>query len=447
MRALNRYFPVVWIVVLMAYMLAGTELVPFHGDESTQIYMSRDYAYQFLQHDLTKVNYSTAPESLTEQQLRLLNGTINKYLIGLAWSLSGFKIEDINEQWDWGADWNYNQSYSHAPSEALLQIARWPSAILLAAGVLVMFLLGQAFGGRWAAYVASLYYALNPALLINGRRAMMEGSFVFFSLLTLLAACWFLLRPSWRSAVGLGLAAGLALASKHTAVFTVAAVFITCLVYIVARTLRTFRSIPVHIVLRLLLAGVIAWAVFYLLNPAWWGDPIGRASTVLALRENLLEGQSAAFGGYPNFGDQVGGFLRQTMVVQPQYYEIAGWENYIGDQIARYEASPWRGVSVGGSVLGATILFVIMAVGIWAILRYKRIRAAVRALIGIWMLVMALTTLLLTPLEWQRYYLPAYPAVGLLAGLGVSRIAAAARIFNRANARRVGNLIRHEGAR
>jgi len=421
-RYLNRYFPAVWIGVLAVYMLAGTPFVPFHGDESTQIYMSRDYAYQFLERDLSKISYSETPISPTEQELRLLNGTINKYLIGLAWQVRGFTLSDINEQWDWGVDWDYNQQNGHVPSENLLLNSRWPSAILMAAGVVVMFLLGQALGGRWAAYVASLYYALNPALLINGRRAMMEGSFIFFSLLTLLAACWLLLRPSWRSAVGLGLAAGLALASKHTAVFTVATVFITCAVYIAARTIRTWRSVPVHVVLRLLLAAGIALVVFYALNPAWWGDPLGRAQTVLELRQNLLGIQVNIFGGYENFLDKTAGFLRQTLINAPQYYEAGDWGGYIGDQITRYEESIWRGVGVGGSVFGAAILFAIMAGGIWALLRFKRIRAAVRTLIGVWALMMALTTLLLTPLEWQRYYLPVYPAVGLVAGLGVSRM-------------------------
>lgn len=439
-RWLNRYLPVVWIGVLTLYMLAGTALVPFHGDESTQIYMSRDYAYQFIEHNLSKILYSDTPTNPTEQELRLLNGTINKYLIGLAWHVRGFTPSNINEQWDWGGDWNYNQQNGHAPSDDLLLTARWPSSILMAAGVAVIFLLGQALGGRWAAYVASLYYGLNPTLLINGRRAMMEGSFTFFSLLTLLAACWLLLRPSWRSAVGLGLAAGLALASKHTAVFTVATVFIICGIYIAARTIRTWRSVPVHVVLRLLLAASIALATFYIINPAWWGDPIGRAQTVLELRQNLLDIQVNIFGGYDNFLDKTAGFLRQTLINAPQYYEVEGWDGFIGDQIAWYEASAWRGVSVGGSVLGAIILFVIMAVGIWALLRFKRIRAAVRTLIGIWALVMALTTLVLTPLEWQRYYLPAYPAVGLVAGLGVSRMVSILSSKNRPVAKDIPSL-------
>ncbi len=105
----------------------------------------------------------------------------------MAWHLDGFTVDQINEQWDWGADWNYNQSNNHAPSFSLLLISRLPSALLLAAGIVIIFALGRALGGRPAAYLAAAYYALNPPLLLDGRRAMMEGSLIAFSLLTVLA--------------------------------------------------------------------------------------------------------------------------------------------------------------------------------------------------------------------------------------------------------------------
>ena len=98
--------------------------------------------------------------------------------------------------------------------------------------MIVIFALGQMLGGRPVAYLASLYYALNPALLIEGRRAMMEGSLTFFSLLTVLAGIWLLQKRRWWTAILLGIAAGLALASKHTAVFTVVRSVWVCALFI-----------------------------------------------------------------------------------------------------------------------------------------------------------------------------------------------------------------------
>jgi len=199
-------------------------------------------------------------------------------------------------------------------------------------------------------------------------------------------------------------------------------VFFACAVYIFTRTIRTWRVVPVLIYLRYILAALLTIAVFMLLNPAWWDNPIARAKTVLEMRQILLEGQVKADGGYAYFADQVSGFLRHSFIVSPQYYESAGWENYIGDQIARYEASVWRGVSIGGTILGAVILCVMIAVGLWTLLRGRKTRLAARWLVGVWALATLLTTLLLTPLDWQRYYLPNYLVIGLLAGLGLTRI-------------------------
>ena len=415
--------------------------------------MSRDYAYQFLQGDLDLVRYHDPPISATEQQLRLLNGTLSKYLIGFTWHLDGFRVDQLNDQWDWGADWNYNQQNNHAPSDALLQASRVPSALLLAAGVLVIFVLGRALGGRPAAYLASLYYALNPALLIDGRRAIMEGSLTFFSLLVVFASVWLLRKRRWWTAILLGAAAGLALASKHTAVFTVAAVFGACALYPVvewvigkwraskqgrAQHVSIFDGAPLqnddsrkgqgNLRLRgalrtyamLVVAGVIALGVFYALNPAWWGDPVTRAGQVLALRRNLLAGQTATFGGYANFPDALGGFFRQMFVNLPQYYEIPAWAGYIAEPIARYESSPWHGVSLGGSVIGGVVLLALTLIGMWATLSDRKLPVSARIVICLWAVAMLITTALLTPLEWQRYYLPAYPAVGLLAAKGIA---------------------------
>ncbi|MBI1282097.1 MAG: phospholipid carrier-dependent glycosyltransferase [Anaerolineaceae bacterium] len=414
----------------MAYVLYGTAYVPFHGDESTQIYMSRDYAYQFIDHDFGKLAYSPTPTAATEQELRLLNGTVNKYLIGLAWHANGMSISDVNEQWDWGADWNYNQQNGHAPNAPLLTVARWPSAILLAAGIIVMFALGRALGGSWTPYAASLYYALNPALLIDGRRAMMEGSFIFFSLLVLMVGVWLLEKPSLRRGILLGLVSGFALASKHTALFTVGAVYTGILLYLIYQSIRSeddYSVVDYVLLPYLAIAAAITFGTFFALNPAWWGDPAQRAQTVLELRQNLLAGQTAAFGGYANFGEQLSGFLRQSFVVTPQYYEIASWQGYIGDQISQYDASVWRGVSIGGSVGGAVVLCGIMTGGIWSLIRPTTHKqdvgepaGGIHWLIGLWALVTFITTLVLTPLEWQRYYLAVYPVIGLVAGLGVN---------------------------
>lgn len=415
-----------WLALLAAYVLGGVPLVPFHGDESTVIFTSKDYAYIFLDRDWSRVAYEANPadpEKATEQDLRLLNGTLTRYVMGLTWQVAGFTVNDINAQWDWGADWNYNQSTGHAPTEALLHTLRLTSAVLLIVGLIALFAIGWQLGGAWIAILASLYYALNPALLLNGRRAMMEGAFIAFSLLTVLAGIGFLKRPSLWRALLLGVAAGLALASKHTAVFTVAVVYATCMLYLIVQAIRSREDDASDAEFVLLPYGVLAAAVtggvFVLLNPAWWSDPLARILEVLERRQDLLGGQTAFFGGYASLTDQITGFLRQVFMAQPQFFEVQAWQVWLGDQIQAYESSPWRGFAVGGSVVGAILLYAMMALGLGMLLRGPVERSAARWVVGFWALTMLLTTALLTPVEWGRYYLPAYPAVGLVASVGV----------------------------
>lgn len=92
---MRRLLDVLLVCALAGYVLAGTALAPFHGDESTLIYMSRDFFAQFVQGDVARLRYSSPPASAQEQELRLLNGSLSKMLIGLSWALQGGSIVTV----------------------------------------------------------------------------------------------------------------------------------------------------------------------------------------------------------------------------------------------------------------------------------------------------------------------------------------------------------------
>lgn len=395
--------------------------------------MSRDYGYVFIDNNLELVRYHDPPTNATEQHMRLITGSLTKYLMGIWWHAGGYSIDEVNEQWDWGADWTYNQSTGHAPDETLLLLGRWPPTLMLAAGVLVIFAIGMELGNHRLAYFASLFYALHPGLLLNGRRAMFEGGLILLSLLTVMMAIRLLRDRDWRSALLLGMVSGLAVSAKHPAAFTVIAVFAGCAISGLAAVSKRFGDLGVvkkwvatgngnpgsSLLLQLTLAGLLALLVFYLVNPVWWGNPIERAEQVFEARKGILDGQVAAFGGYDNIVDQLGGFARQVVKGAPQYYEADTWAGYIADQIDRYEASPWRGFSLGESIPGGLVLSLVTLVGLWSLSNGKNKPTPAQWIVGVWALVIFLSSAILTPLEWQRYYLMTYPLVGLLAGAGL----------------------------
>src|SRR4051812_47676514 len=112
----HKFLDALYVGCLLLYIVAGILLVPFHGDESTIIYMSHDW-YQIVQaHDLSSILYresSSDSKFKQNQDLRLLNGVISKYGIGLSAMIAGFSENALNEPWDWGSDWWVNGYYKH----------------------------------------------------------------------------------------------------------------------------------------------------------------------------------------------------------------------------------------------------------------------------------------------------------------------------------------------
>ncbi len=409
-----------WVVTLIMYVIGGLPLVPYHGDESTLIYMSHDYADQFIEGDLTNIRYSLTPANPMDQELRLINGTIPQLTIGMAWQAAGFSEADINEPWNWGWDYPTNIENGHAPREDLLHASRWASTLFTAGAVVIIFFLGKTLAGRPVAYMASLYFGLSPAVILNGRRAIMEGSMVFFAMLTLLAGAH-LLRTrgirAWGWTLVLGIVSGLAVASKHTGVVVVFSTFAGAALYTVLHNRPQFLQRFGQLVV----AGVLSLVVFYGLNPAWWGGPVERAGQVLNMRSGLLDIQADVFGGYTDeaAGTRFVGFWRQVFVARPMFYEVDGWAEFITDEIAAYEASVYDGLNPPSSEVAVFGLFVLGLLVLFGNLKAPTVDAPLRWLFGTWVVLTLAFTLLLTPLEWQRYYLPAYPVVALLAPLGI----------------------------
>ena len=501
------------LIGLSLYILAGAKLVPFHGDESTILYTTRDVSY-ILNNQIEHVLYSATPEKIgpsaaAEQELRLLNGTVARYVYGFFAMNQRTRqpFEPINEQWDWGASFGYNLETGHMPATLQLNRARLISSFFLIGAMLSLYGLTRLIGGRGTALIAALYFTLNPAVLINGRRAMMESSWLFFGLLAMWMAAWLCVRiqgvrrPSeprfpqplfnvisvrdvtrlvpnlpvasnkgqrWWPVplviyLRLGGTLGLALASKHTALFYVVAT----LGAVTLGPLWAKRRIWLkHIFgVPLMIAAMIG--VFLLLNPAWWGDPIGRLNEVLRLRSVLLTGQMATFDGYADTSERLTGLIQQAFVVPPQYYEVTNWKDVIADQIVAYEQSGWQGVSIGGSMAGAGVVIILVLIGLGVCVRalFKRERIVVQATapsaqnenavyraipfeqdgisvqpdadispeavletiwpspmgawVALWLGLGGAAAAIVTPLEWQRYYLPLYPAIAVFLGVGV----------------------------
>ncbi len=426
-----------WLLLLAAYILAGAALVPFHGDEATQLFMGRDFYYLFRDGDLSKVRYDSAWTSRPdEQHLRLINGTLSKTIYGGLAAGAGMSRDDINGQWDWQLDFAANRDLGNLPAAELLRRARLASAAQLALAAALLYALVRMTIGRPEAYVASALFALHPAILLNSRRAMMEGSHLLGLMLVLLAGAWLMRERTWWRYFILGLCAGLAIAAKHPNAFVLATLFLACWLWFL-REARLGRGKPVRFMSRepnggLIFASAIALLVFYLLNPAWWFAPIASGLEVLSSRVDLLNEQIRRFGGYSSLLEQAQGLYRYVFVEHRQYFEAPQWSELseISRQISAYEASALSGYSLGeiggglvGGIGGGLLGLALTVYGALKLMRRRSVKRANR-----WLLLacgggVTLISLAATPLPWQRYYLPVLPFICIFSACALVSLA------------------------
>lgn len=397
-----------YLLALMAYTLLGAPSVPFHGDESTLIFTTRDYFDQFVRRDLST-------EDPMVERLRLLDGRVQKYWGGFVHHLTGGSAETLNAPWLWGADYTYNLDNGHIPDERLLTTQRLAIALMLALSVPVAYGVGAQVGGIWGGVLMAALVAFSPNLLINGRRAMMEAPLLLFSLLSVLAGLRWIAaeRRHWLWLILLGVGAGMALASKHSAVLALGPLFIGLGLAV------TLQGRPRRLI-SLTTAGEIALVVFFALNPAWWSDPLNTFDKVMNLRSELLAQQVVAFGDYGDFGQQVAGYVTYGLLDQPQYFEVAEWGTWpqIAEQIAVYESSPWT-PPAWLNTARAVLTLGLALVGGCALIRR---RDGVSITVGVWAVVTMIAALFITPLPWARYYLPALPPLYALAAAGIGAL-------------------------
>ena len=415
-----------WLAVLGWYIVAGAGLAPFHGDESTLIFMGSDYFYLFEDGELDTMFYDgdwrVRP---MEQHLRLVNGTISKTIYGWLASMQGKSAAELNTPWSWSRDIAANIALGRVPDTQLLHAARIASALQLALATVCFFAFVKLIFDRPTAYLASAFFALHPAILLNGRRAMMEGSHLLGMMLVLLAAAWLLRgRRPWQF-VMLGMLSGLAIAAKHPNAFVVALVFIAVALTLLIDAWRARK--PEHLTRLgwLAASGVLALLVFIALNPAWWRDPVDAAFAVLHERFKVLGGQVELFGGYESGLDRIEGLFHYGFAAPTQYFEAPDWASFpeITTQIAEYEASIWLGVSLGGGVPAGLLELILAALGVAWLLRDKAILRGHRVLLLVWGMGIAAIILVTTPLPWLRYYLPLLPAVMALSAYAIVRLA------------------------
>ena len=83
-----------------AALLVTLPAVPFHPDESTHLYLSRDFDLLFRQREPAAVTWQAADAPPDVRRYRLLEAPLSRYLIGLSRALTGQPALTTSTDWN-----------------------------------------------------------------------------------------------------------------------------------------------------------------------------------------------------------------------------------------------------------------------------------------------------------------------------------------------------------
>jgi hypothetical protein len=165
---------------------------------------------------------------------------LSKELIGLAiWLRLRIPFDPKPELWETADEWTIGRDFlyhSPVPAKEILRVSRMPNLIM---GAVLVGLVGwwtYRLWGGWPATLAAGLAAFDPNLIANGGLATNDITISLFLFLTIYLFWEYQMQPSagWLAAVGI--AAGLAMATKFTGLLTFVIIGILFLIPILGKT-------------------------------------------------------------------------------------------------------------------------------------------------------------------------------------------------------------------
>ena len=403
------------LLCLTVFLFYGMALVPFHPDESTHIYMSRDLELIFNQ----PLSIAWTPDLPLNNELilRSLGAPLTKYLIGFGRWIT--ITPQLSSDWIWGLSWEENAAGGALPNRRLLLSSRVITTALLPIALFFLYKAIQNTYSNKTALIAVILLGLNPLFLLHGRRAMNEAA-------ALAGICFFLwaisqeeIRP-WL--VGLAMAA--AFNAKQSAIALLPIGIIA-----VCKPFK-IRSNPNSIAKRIVGFGLFFTVITFMLNPFFWKHPL---RAVLASREITAELQAKQLNDYyPRQEDakkqtisyQTLALLSNLYLSQPSTADVGNYLVETKSQEEQYFKIPLH--NIGRNLFPAAVFLILSLSGFMiGVLRLKssgNITAMPSVLFLLATIFQFFTILYFLPLPWQRYVVPLLPFTCLWTAVGLSPI-------------------------
>jgi len=373
------------IGLLAAMYCTDLDLLAFHGDESHWI-GSSDSFEAFFTADFDSDVWEETYWTLTQPP-------VVRYVIGVGRNLGGYGAKDINPTWEWGDDDVSNIRRGAMPAGDLLWWSRLPMAVLATLTMFASFLLARRLAGTVAAYAWLVLVLLNPYFLLHLRRAMGESP-LLASIVFVICACCLSARSAvlskrkyywttflWLGVVGIGV--GVAGATKLNGL----AAGIAAFVLIGAMALRVRGPASYRCAFAgcgVLVVAVLASCTFVGLNPYLWPDVDRRVKNMFRHRLKEMKAQTR---------------YRAEAHIDSTQKRIGTIPQKVFRKCAAL-SEEW--MFVPNIVLTATgICLALVRARRWLLDRDQEPGPIVVIVAGI----MTAGSSLLTPLDWERYYL------------------------------------------
>lgn len=388
--------------MIFAFQFCGVASVPFHPDESTQLFMSGEF--RSMLRSPGKLAWQAGVDD-RRAGYRLLDAPLSRYLFGLGLALA--RQDTLPVDWDWSRTWDANRAAGALPGQASLETARLAATSLIPLSVLFVLLTARSLGGRTAGILAGVLLGVNALVLLHARRAMAESALLLGVSLSL----WGFLqgdRHPWLA----GLGAALAFNAKQSAL-AIAPVGLLAVVWLLPGPGRPGRKRLVNAVLYC----TVFLAAFFLLNPYLWKNPLAALQASWEARQELLARQvGESLPDQVQLGQQSlltrsGWLAAQLFLLPPEFFEVGNYRADTGAQQQEYLST--FGHQLGRGLVFGGVLLILALVGI--LYGFTRLKQADRAyqrsflLVFLAMLFQLAGLLIWVPLPWQRYVIPLVP--------------------------------------
>lgn len=407
--------PLIFIIFLFSLLyFSGINEVPFHPDESTQIFMSRDVQMLFSQPSSLFYN-PDHPENL-RQKYRLIDPPLSRWFIGCAQLI--FNLPPLPSDWDWARTWEDNVQMRALPSKDTLFISRLSVSFVFPLLLFLAFRTGETIAGKSTAWLNLIFTATNALILLHTRRAMAESLLLFFSCLSI-----YLMIEQKQSAWLIAIPVALAFNAKYSA----APLFLAGLIFWLLTS--TKKRVPIRQTLKCVaLYSIIFVSITLLLNPVLWSNPFEAIMAAVTERQSLLFAQTQTIGGYnpaqtpQTIPARLLALMAQVFIAPPAIADIGNYLAATEMQTKIYLSRPWNNLTNGFFIGG--FFFALSLIGlIWMICdawhsRHELVNPVILLLIAFVLQLAGIVTGL--PLSFQRYYIPLIPFLTLFMAFAVT---------------------------